>query len=106
LGGKEKLGVPPNPLAKGLCPSILPMYYVKGLWLPQFWEEKGEIGGHLHPSAEGSAEGKSPLHFSVQKHPLGRAILSPNPMQTKGPLFEKERPLKISGGDGGESNSL
>jgi hypothetical protein len=51
------------------------------------------------------AEGKSPLHFPVQKHPLGRAILSPNPMQTKRPLFLKERPSKISGGDGGESNS-
>ena len=93
LGGKEKLGVPPTPPAKGL-------------WLSQLWEEKGKIGGHLHPSAEGLAEGKSSLHFPVQKHPLGRAILSPNPTQTKRPLFLKERPLKISGGDGGESNSL
>ena len=49
LGEKGKLGGSPRPPSKGAMPLCTPIYYVKGLWLPQLWEEKGKIGGHLHP---------------------------------------------------------
>ena len=108
LGGEGKIGGSPNPPSIRLrrtaplySPCIMPS--VSGFL--SFGRRKEKLGDtSILPQKDWQRV--NPLcQSSVQKHPLGRAILSPNPMQTKRPLFHKERPLKISGGDGGESNS-